>query len=77
MQPKKDSDGFLDQYIRALVISTSHSYKDVCEMTVLQLIKTVKTLFAKEEYDLEVKSRLAGAKSDSPLRHWLITADEK
>ena len=65
-------ESFLKQYIRVLCTVTANSIEDVCNMTILQANEIMQTYLAKEAYDLKVKSRLAGAKDDSPLTHWMI-----
>ena len=64
--------GFLARYIRVVAVATANSIEQVCNMTLLQLNTIVQTYLAKEAYDLEVKSRLAGAKSDKDLVHWMM-----
>ena len=68
----KTNNGFLARYIRAIAIATSNSLEDVCNMTLLQLNTLMQTYLAYEAYDLDVRSRLAGAKSDKELVHWMM-----
>lgn len=67
-----DSEGFIARYIRAVSVATANSLEDVCNMTLLQLNTVMETYLAKEAYDLEIRSRLAGAKSDKQLLHWTM-----
>ena len=41
-------------------------------MTMLQLNALMQTYLAWEAYDLDVKSRLAGAKNENKLEHWMM-----
>ncbi len=69
--PKSKSDGFLERYIRSVVIATSNTLEDVNNMTIHQLNHLFQTYINYENYNLEVKSRLAGAKDDNKLIHWI------
>lgn len=64
--------GFLARYIRAVAIATPNSLEEVNAMTLLQLNSIMQTYLGWEAYDLEVKSRLAGAKNDKELVHWMM-----
>lgn len=66
------NSGFLARYIRAVAVATSNSLEEVNSMTLLQLNEIMQTYLAWEAYDLEVKSRLAGAKGDKELVHWMM-----
>lgn len=41
-------------------------------MTLFQLNTVLQTYLAWEAYDLDVRSRLAGAKNDKELVHWMM-----
>lgn len=41
-------------------------------MTMLQLNDVMQTYLAYEAYDLDIKSRLAGAKNQDKLVHWMM-----
>lgn len=77
MQPKSKSKGFLARYVRAVAVATANSLSDVCDMTMLQLNTIMQTYLAYEAYDLDVKSRLAGAKTQDKLVHWIMRDDEE
>lgn len=70
-QPKAKGKGFLSRYIKAVVVATSNSIEDVKNMTLLQLNEIMQTYLAYEAYDIEIKSRLAGAKNQDKLVHWM------
>ncbi len=65
------SDGFLAKYMRSVASVTSHAIGDVTQMTLMQMNDILQTYLAWESYDLEVRSRLAGAKNDDKLEHWM------
>lgn len=71
-QPKPKSQGFLGRYARAVATVTANSLEEVNDMTLLQLNELMQTYLAWEAYDLEIKSRLAGAKGDDKLVHWIM-----
>lgn len=64
------SKGFLSRYVRTVALGTPNTLEDVNNMTILQLNEMMQMYLAKEAYDLEVSSRLAGAKGDKELVHW-------
>lgn len=68
-----DAEGFLARYVRAVAVATANSLDDVTNMTLLQLNTVMQTYLAWEAYDLDVRSRLAGAKSDKQLVHWTVS----
>lgn len=65
--------GFLSRYIRTVALGTSNSLEQVNDMTILQLNEIMQVFLAKEAYEIDVQSRLAGAKSDKELIHWSST----
>lgn len=73
----QQNSGFLARYIRAVAVATSNSLEQVNSMTLLQLNEVMQTYLAWEAYDLEVKSRLAGAKGDKELVHWMMRNDKQ
>lgn len=66
----KNNKGFLSKYVRGVATVTANSLEQVNNMTILQLNNLMHQYFAWESYDLEVRSRLAGAKGDDKLVHW-------
>lgn len=71
-QPQNTSKGFISRYLRAVSTATSNTLHDACNMTLYQLDQAMQTYLAYEAYDLEVRSRLAGAKGDDKLIHWMM-----
>lgn len=68
----QNNDGFLSGYIKAVSTVTANSLEQVKRMTLLQLVSIMKTYLNWEAYDLETKSRLAGAKGDKEIIHWTM-----
>lgn len=77
LQPKPKSKGFLGRYVRGVAAVTSNSIEQVTNMTLLQLNDIMQTYLAWESYDLEIRSRLAGAKGDDKLEHWIMRSIDK
>lgn len=71
-QDKQKSQGFLARYVKAVATVTANSLEEVNNMTLLQLNELMQSYLGWEAYDLEVKSRLAGAKGDDKLVHWIM-----
>lgn len=75
-QPQNTSKGFISRYIRAVSISTPNTLHDACNMTLYQLDQQLQIYLAYEAYDLEIRSRLAGAKGDDKIVHWMMRDKE-
>lgn len=73
----QEAEGFLARYVRAVATVTANSLEQVSNMTLHQLTTVMQTYLAWEAYDLEIKSRLAGAKSDKQLVHWMMQSDKQ
>ena len=72
---KSKNPGFLARYMKIVEIGTANSIEDINNMTLLQLNNLVQAYFAWESYDIDLRSRLAGAKNDKKMVHWSM-ADE-
>lgn len=75
-EQNKSNDGFLARFVKALTTVTANSLEDVGNMTIYQVNELMQTYLAWEAYDLDIKSRLAGAKGDSKLVHWMVRKDQ-
>lgn len=75
-QPQNTSTGFISRYIKAVSTATPNSLHDALDMTLYQLDQAMQTYLAYESYDLEIRSRLAGAKGDDKLIHWIMRNKE-
>lgn len=67
---KKEGSNFLSKYIKIVAVKTANSLEQVNNMTLYQLNALMKGEMAYENYDIDVRSRLAGAKSDKELVSW-------
>lgn len=72
----KPDKGLLYRYIKFVSSATPNTMEQVVNMTLFQLHVLTQTGLAKEAYGIEIQSRLAGAKSDKELRHWLVQDGE-
>lgn len=60
------------QYISTLTVGlSSMSIKDVMDLTVYQLYDLVERYMLYINWDIDMRSRLAGAKPDSPAENWM------
>jgi len=70
MQPQSKHKGFLKSYMKIISVGLRYSIEEIINLTIYQADELLKTYMAWEAYDLEVRSRLAGAKGDDKLTHW-------
>lgn len=75
-QPQNSSSGFISRYVRAVSTATPNTLHDTLNMTLYQLDQAMQTYLAYESYDLDIRSRLAGAKGDDKLIHWIMRNKE-
>jgi hypothetical protein len=60
------------QYVSTLTVGlSSMSMKDVMDLTVYQLYDLVERYMLYINWDIDMRSRLAGAKPDSPAENWM------
>lgn len=72
---KESKKGFLSRFIKIVATKTANSLSQVNDMTLYQLNSLMKSYLAWEAYDLDIRSRLAGAKNDKDLIHWSMAED--
>ena len=75
--PEHTGEGFVARYMKTVAIGTSNSLEQINAMTLYQLNTLMQSYLSWEAYDIEVKSRLAGAKGDKDLVHWTMRDYEK
>ena len=70
---KKDGDGSIfAQYISTLTVGlSSMSIEDCTNLTMFQLFDLVERYMLWVNWDLDIKSRLAGGKPDKPPENWM------
>lgn len=71
-QKNADGGNSLVKYLSVLTIGLpSMSLKDCCELTFYQMQDLVERYSLYMSWDLEIRSRLAGAKGDKPVEDWM------
>lgn len=74
-EQKKQGEGggsMFSQYLSTLTIAIgSMGLKDLCELTMYQLYDLVERYSLYLNWDLDIKSRLAGGKPDKPAENWM------
>lgn len=77
---KKDGDkkgvDILSRYISILVLGNYHTYSELMEYTVYQLFSEFQIFLKKYQYQLWVKSKLAGAQNLEDVDNWLNDQEE-
>lgn len=62
----------LAQYISTLVVGIgSMSLKDCLELTIYQMYDLMERYSLYVNWDLDLRSRLAGAKGEKPMENWM------
>ena len=59
------------QYLSVLTIGTSLTLKDAMELTMYQLYDLVERYSMYLSWDIDIRSRMAGAKNDKPVENWM------
>lgn len=67
----KPDKGLLYRYIKFVSTATPNTMEQTVNMTLFQLHTLTQTGLAREAYDIEIRSRLMGAKGDKEIEHWL------
>lgn len=75
-QTEGDGKGFLARYVKGVSAMTANSLQDTKKMTIYQLNEVMQMYLSWEGYELDVRSRLAGAKNEHKLVHWLMRKDQ-
>lgn len=66
------SGSMFSQYLSVLTIGIgSMSLKDIMELTIYQLYDLIERYSLYINWDLDIRSRLAGAKGDKPVDNWM------
>lgn len=72
MSGQGEGTSMFSQYISILTVGIgSMSFKDVCDLTMYQLYDLIERYTLYVNWDLDIKSRLAGGKPDSPAENWM------
>ena len=69
---ERGNESMLGQYLSVLTVGiNSMSLKDCMELTVYQLYDLVERYSLYMNWDLDIRSRLMGAKGDKPVENWM------
>lgn len=72
MQGEGGGGSMFGQYLSILTVALgSMSLSDVCELTMYQLYDLIERYTLYLNWDLDIKSRLAGGKPDKPAENWM------
>lgn len=72
MQGEGGGGSMFSQYLSILTVAIgSMSLKDLCELTMYQMYDLVERYTLYLNWDLDVRSRLAGGKPDKPAENWM------
>ena len=73
----KSSVDILSRYMSILVLGNHHTYSELMDYTVYQLYSEFQTFLRKYQYELWVKSKLAGAQNLDDVDNWLNEQEQK
>lgn len=69
---KEEKGSTFGQYLSILTIGTgSMSLQDCCKLTMYQLYDLIERYNLYLNWDIDIRSRMAGAKADKPLDNWM------
>lgn len=71
MKAKENSGSMFGQYLSVLTIGTSLTLKDAMELTMYQLYDLIERYSLYINWDIDIRSRMAGAKGDKPIENWM------
>ena len=72
LKAKEEQGSMFGQYLSILTIGTSSmSLQDCCNLTMYQLYDLVERYNLYINWDIDIRSRMAGAKADKPLDNWM------
>lgn len=79
---KKTNDGqknvnILSRYISILVLGNHHTYSELMQYTVYQLFDEFRRFTKKYNYDIWLKSKLAGAENIEDVENWISDNEEQ
>ena len=71
LKATENSGSMFTQYLSVLTIGTSLTLKDAMELTMYQLYDLIERYSMYLNWDIDIRSRMAGAKVDKPVENWL------
>ena len=67
----ENSGSMFTQYLSVLTIGTFLTLKDAMELTMYQLYDLIERYSMYLNWDIDIRSRMAGAKGDKPVENWM------
>lgn len=71
MQGKGSSASMFSQYLSILTVALGIDLITLCNLTMYQIYDLIERYILYLNWDLDVKSRLAGGKPDNPVENWM------
>ncbi len=71
LKATENSGSMFTQYLSVLTIGTSLTLKEAMELTMYQLYDLVERYSMYLNWDIDIRSRMAGAKGDKPVENWM------
>ena len=71
LKANENSGSMFTQYLSVLTIGTSLTLKDAMELTMYQLYDLIERYSMYLNWDIDIRSRMAGAKGDKPVENWM------
>ena len=72
IKAKENSGSMFGQYLSILSIGLSISLQEIMELTMYQIYDLVERYSLYINWDIDIRSRMAGAKVDKPIENWMI-----
>lgn len=70
-QRNKDGQSIFTQYLSTLSVGLQMSLLDLMKLTMYQLYDLMQRYMLYVDWDIDIKSRLAGGKSNKPVENWM------
>ena len=71
LKATENSGSMFTQYLSVLTIGTSLTLRDAMELTMYQLYDLIERYSMYLNWDIDIRSRMAGAKVDKPVENWM------
>ena len=71
LKATENSGSMFTQYLSVLTIGTSLTLRDAMELTMYQLYDLIERYSMYLNWDIDIRSRMAGAKGDKPVENWM------
>ena len=71
LKATENSGSMFTQYLSVLTVGTSLTLKNAMELTMYQLYDLIERYSMYLNWDINIRSRMAGAKGDKPVENWM------